>query len=98
MSSLDVDPLFTSIPLEETINICTNLLYSNENVIKGINKSEFKNLLSLAAQELYFIFNDVLYKQKDDLAFRSSLGPTMQMFSCHFMKSNGVNSVLRNLN
>ena len=77
MSSLDDDPLFTSIPLEETINICTNLLYSNENVIKGVNKSEFKNLLSLAAQELYFIFNDVLYKQKDDLAFRSSLGPTM---------------------
>ena len=62
MGSLDVDSLFTNIPLEETINICTNLLYNNEDVIEGINKSEFKNLLSLATQESYFIFNDVLYK------------------------------------
>ena len=77
MGSLDVDSLFTNIPLEETINICTNLLYNNEDVIEGINKSEFKNLLSLATQESYFIFNDVLYKQKDGVAMGSSLGPTM---------------------
>ena len=77
MGSLDVDSLFTNIPLEETINICTNLLYDNEDVIEGINKSEFKNLLSLATQESYFIFNDVLYKQKDGVAMGSPLGPTM---------------------
>ena len=77
MGSLDVDSLFTNIPLEETINICTNLLYNNEDVIQGINKSEFKNLMSLATQESYFIFNDVLYKQKDGVAMGSPLGPTM---------------------
>ena len=77
MGSLDADSLFTNIPLEETINICTNLLYNNEDVIEGINKSEFKNLLSLATQESYFIFNDVLYKQKDGVAMGSPLGPTM---------------------
>ena len=77
MGSLDVDSLLTNIPLEETINICTNLLYNNEDVIEGINKSEFKNLLSLATQESYFIFNDVLYKQKDGVAMGSPLGPTM---------------------
>ena len=77
MDSLDVDSLFTNIPLEETINICTNLLYNNKDVIEGINKSEFKNLLSLATQESYFIFNDVLYKQKYGVAMGSPLGPTM---------------------
>ena len=41
IGSLDVDSLFSDIPLEETINICTNLLYSNEDIIEGINKSEF---------------------------------------------------------
>ena len=60
MGSLDVDSLFTNIPLEETINICTNLIYDNVDVIEGINKFEFKNLLSLATQESYFLFNDVL--------------------------------------
>ena len=77
MGSLDVNSLFTNIPLEGTINICTNLLYNNEAVIKGINKSEFKNLLSLVTEESYFIFNDVLYKQKDGVAMGSPLGPTM---------------------
>ena len=77
MGSLDVDSLFTNILLEETINICTSLLYNNEDVIDCINKSEFKNLLSLATQESYFIFNDVLYKQKDGVAMGSPLGPTM---------------------
>ena len=76
MGSLDVDLLFTNIFLEKTINICTNLLYNND-VIEGINKFEFKNLLSLATQESYFIFNDVLYKQKDGVAMGSPLGPTM---------------------
>ena len=77
MGILDVDSLFTNIPLEDTINICTNLLYDNEDIIEGINKSEFKNLLSLATQESYFIFNDVLYKQKNGVAMGSPLGPTM---------------------
>ena len=77
MSSLDVDSLFTNIPLKETINICTNLLYKNVDVIEGTNKSESKNLLSLATQESYFMFNDILYKQKDGVAMGSPLGPTM---------------------
>ena len=59
MGSLDVDSLFTNTPLVETINICTSLLFNNENVIEGISKSGFKNLLSLATQESYFIFNNV---------------------------------------
>ena len=69
--------LFTTIPLKESINICINLLYNNLDVIEGINKSEFENLLSLATQESYFMFNDILYKQKDSVAMRSYLGPTM---------------------
>ena len=77
MGSLDADSLFTNIPLEETINICTNLLYNNEDVIEGMNKSEIKNLLLLAAEKSYFIFNDVLYKQKDGVVMGLPLGPTM---------------------
>ena len=76
MGILDVDSLFTNIPLKETIKICANLLYKNLDVIEGINKSEFKNLLSLATQESYFMFNDILYKQKDGVTMGSPLGPT----------------------
>ena len=57
--------------------------------MEGINKYEFKNLLSLATQELHFIFNEVLYKQKVGVAMGSPPGPIWQLFSCHFKKSNG---------
>ena len=77
MGSLDVDSISTNITLEETINICTNLIYDNVDVIEGINKLEFKNLLSLATQESYFLFNDVLYKQKDGLTMISPLRLTV---------------------
>ena len=48
MSSLDVDSRFTNIQLEETINICTKSI-NNQN-IDGLNKSEFKELLSLTTK------------------------------------------------
>ena len=77
MARLDVDSPFTKIPLKVTINICTNFLYNNVDAIEGINKSEFENLLPLETQESYFIFSEILYKQKDGVIMRSSLGPTM---------------------
>ena len=48
---LDVDSLFTNIPLDETINIFTNTVYSEQDVMQGIKKEEFRNLLSLATKE-----------------------------------------------
>ena len=41
LGSLDVDSLLSNIPLEETINVCTNLLYNNDDVIERINKPNF---------------------------------------------------------
>ena len=55
MGGLDVDSLFTNIPLEETIDICTNMIFENMEKA-GLSKIEFKELLSLATKESYFIF------------------------------------------
>ena len=58
MGSLDADSLFTNVPLEETINICTNLLYNNEDIIEGINKSEFKKVVTIVfTQSLFIIYH-----------------------------------------
>ena len=51
MGSLDVDLLFTNIPLEETINICTESVYNQNDSVEYLNKSEFKELLPLATKE-----------------------------------------------
>ena len=56
MGNLDVDFLFTNIPLEETIDICLNTLFENMEKVEGSSKIEFKKLLSLAIKETYFLF------------------------------------------
>ena len=85
MGNLDVDSLCTNIPPEETINICTKLIHDQNDSIKGLNKSEFKELLSLATKEWYFIFNEILYKPIDGVAMGSPLGTTIaNAFLCFY--------------
>ena len=40
MGSLDVDSLFTNIPLEQTIEICTNELFKESETVEGLSKTE----------------------------------------------------------
>ena len=77
MRSLDVDSLFTNIPLNETIDICVNQPFENTDTVEGFTKSELKQLLCLATNGSYFIFNSLLYKQIDDVAMGSPLGPSL---------------------
>ena len=45
MTSLDVDPLFTNMPLDETIDICVKKMFKNpETLVKGISKNDFRDL------------------------------------------------------
>ena len=54
----------------------------------GLSKIEFKELLSLATKNSYFIFNRQLYKQVDGVAMGSPLGPTLANgFLVHFEKN-----------
>ena len=73
------------------------MLYNNENVIEGINKSEFKNFLSLTTQELYFILDDVLFKQKDGMAIESPLGPIIANVFLSFYEVKWLELCQRNL-
>ena len=77
MGSLDIDSFFTNIPLEETIEICTNNLFRNNDIVHGLKKSEFKELLSLATKESYFIFNNILSKHIDGVAMGSPWGSSL---------------------
>ena len=43
MASLDVDSLFTNIPLSETIEICVNNLFSDCESLEGLSKEDFVN-------------------------------------------------------
>ena len=75
MGSLDVDALFTSIPLDETIGICINELYKNEILVEKLTENEMKTLLNLAVKDTLFMFDGIYYNQIDGVAMGSPLGP-----------------------
>ena len=73
MASLDVDSLFTNIPLGETIDICVDNLYNDNENPPNIPKHNFCNLLNK------------YYKQVDGVATGSPLGPALaNIFMCSF--------------
>ena len=74
MASLDMESLFTNIPLEETINISCDSLFSNEAKINNFNRNDFEKVLRMALQNNFFNFNGKIYKQIDGVAMGSPLG------------------------
>ena len=87
MASLNVDALFTSIPLDETINIAIDELFKQKDKIKNLEKGDFRKLLELATKESCLIFDGKYYRQIDGVAMGNPLGPTMaNIFMCHFEK------------
>ena len=70
MASLDVESLFTNIPLEETIDICVENLYNDNQNLANIPKHDFCNLLNIATKETFFMFKNKYYKQVDGVAKR----------------------------
>ena len=77
MASLDVDSLFTSIPLEEIISVCCDSLFSNSDKVKNINRNDFEKFLRAALQNNFFNFEGKIYQQIDVVAMGSPLGPTL---------------------
>ena len=56
---------FTNVPLKETNNVYTNLLYNNVHVVEDINKSKslsFEFILGYPGI-IFSVFNDILFKQ-----------------------------------
>ena len=87
MASLDVETLFTNIPLEETIKNCVNDLFSNNFYSGKLRRKDLYDLLKLATTESSFFFDSNLYKQIDGVAMGSPLGPTLvNAFLCHYEK------------
>ena len=71
MARLDVDSLFTNIPLDKTIDISIDSLYKDDENSPKIPKDVFHNLLTMATKESFFMFNNKFYKQIDGVAMGS---------------------------
>ena len=84
MASLDVESLFTNVPLDESIKICIDQLFKYETTVSGPNKNEMFEMLSLTLKESIILFHKKYYSQIDGVAMSSSLGPTLaNIFLCY---------------
>ena len=82
--SFDVVSLFTNVPVDETIDICIDLLYDSDRVPPKMKREDFRELLTLAVKDNCFVFQGRLYVQKDGVAMGSPLGPVLaNIFLCH---------------
>ena len=69
IAGLDVDSLFTNIPLDETIDICIDNLYNCNENRPNIAKHDFRNLLNIDTKESFFTFKPVFYRRYLDDIF-----------------------------
>lgn len=76
MCSLDVTSLFTNVPLDETIQICLEKLYSLPDP-PSLPRDVLKNLLEFTTKKSHFVFNGKYYDQIDGVAMGSPLGPVL---------------------
>ena len=73
--SLDINSLFTSIPIDELLNILDNLLDNSK--LSSEQKSDLKKLVQICLQQNYFKFNNKFYMQLDGLPMGSPLSPLL---------------------
>ena len=87
MVSLDVVSLFTSVPLNYTINVILDEVYKKKKIQTKLTRTQLKTLLELCTKEMHFSFNGKIYKQKKGVAMGSPLGPVIaNIFMVHLEK------------
>ena len=77
MCSFDVSSLFTNVPLDETIKICSEALYNQSNFRPVLPKDVFVELMKRVTSSVEFSFNNTRYKKTDEVAMGSTLGPAL---------------------
>ena len=75
--SFDVKSLFTNVPLDETIETISIIIYEKIEISTDITKSEMKELLNLCTKSVPFTFDGNIYLQNDGVAMGSPLEPVL---------------------
>ena len=85
--SFDVQSLFTNIPLEESIKIIADYIFSDKSrILVPISKLIFTRLLRLATQGM-FIYKNIIYQQVDGVSMGNCLAPTVANFFLAYLET-----------
>ena len=75
--SFDVKSLFSSVPLEETINVALDRICHRKEIDTSISKNDMRSLLLLCTKNVHFCFGGGIYQQNDGVAMGLPLGPVL---------------------
>ena len=97
MVSLDIESLFTNVPVSETIDIILGKLFPQDSfTYHGFSRDDFSTLLKLAVEDSYFSFDNNLYRQIDGMSMGSPLGPLFaNIFLAHYESDWILNSPIK---
>ena len=91
--SFDVSSLFTNVPLNESIELISDKVYSSSSpCIPPFPKKIFTKLLKFATSGM-FMYKNSLFKQIDGVAMGSPLGPSIANFFLGHLEENKLFSV-----
>ena len=75
--SVDVQSLFTDVPVKNTINIILDRVYNKKLINTSLKKRSMRKLPLDSCKKTAFSFHNVLYEQGDGASMGSSLGPVL---------------------
>ena len=92
MISFDVDSLFTSVPVQECIDLLSNEL-SRLNLDLPVSNSVFIKLIQLCTDDCYFSYADKYFIQKSGLPMGSPLSPVLSNIFMEFFERNLLTNI-----
>ena len=75
--SLDIEGLFTNVPLDEAFELTVNLLYQDDDHTLSFSRSTFRTLLQIVAKDVVLLTHRGTFQQIDGVAMGSPLEPLL---------------------
>ena len=84
LASLDVESLFTSVPINDTLNIIIDAVYNHPDLPQpSFSQDILRDLLLICTTETPFSAPDKrIYHQIDGVSMGTPLGPMLAIFTC----------------
>ena len=91
--SLDVNALYTSIPISDAIKTVCDYISEQKEIHIPLHLNYVKDLLEVTLRNTYFIFNDIIYQQIHGLPMGSSISGTLAIIFMYKLEIAAIRSM-----